>query len=101
MKLRQADSHLKLFAAVRTTRAALPYLKKAGGRIVNITTPAGKHPPAKVVSHLGQSRRGHRTHQGALQGARGIRRVGQHRVRRLDQERSTRAYGCRTRLERR
>jgi 3-oxoacyl-[acyl-carrier protein] reductase len=42
----QADLDLKLHAAIRVVRAALPQLKRAGGRIINITTPAGKHPPA-------------------------------------------------------
>jgi len=47
-ELWQADLELKLFAAVRTIRAALPHLKRStAGRIINITTPAGKHPPAK------------------------------------------------------
>ncbi len=46
-ELWQADLDLKLYAAIRTIRAALPHLKKAGGRIINITTPAGKHPPAR------------------------------------------------------
>jgi NAD(P)-dependent dehydrogenase (short-subunit alcohol dehydrogenase family) len=48
-ELWQADLDLKLHAAVRTTRAALPYLKRAGGRIINITTPAGKQPPARSL----------------------------------------------------
>lgn len=46
-ELWQADLDLKLFAAVRTIRAALPHLKRGRGRIINITTPAGKHPSAK------------------------------------------------------
>ena len=44
-----ADLDLKLHAAIRTIRAALPYLKRAGGRIVNITTPAGKQPGARSL----------------------------------------------------
>jgi NAD(P)-dependent dehydrogenase (short-subunit alcohol dehydrogenase family) len=40
-----ADLGVKLRAAIRTTRAALPYLKqRGGGRIINVTTPAGKQP---------------------------------------------------------
>ena len=45
----QADLDLKLHAAIRTIRAALPHLKLAGGRIVNITTPSGKHPGARSL----------------------------------------------------
>lgn len=41
-----ADLELKLHGAIRTTRAALPHLKREGGRIINITTPGGKTPPA-------------------------------------------------------
>jgi 3-oxoacyl-[acyl-carrier protein] reductase len=48
-ELWQADLDLKLHAAIRTIRAALPHLKRAGGRIINITTPAGKHPPARSL----------------------------------------------------
>lgn len=45
----QADLDLKLHAAVRTTRAALPHLKREGGRIINITTPGGKQPGARSL----------------------------------------------------
>lgn len=41
-----ADLELKLHGAIRTTRAALPHLKREGGRVINITTPGGKAPPA-------------------------------------------------------
>ena len=41
-----ADLELKLHGAIRTIRAALPFLKREGGRIINITTPSGKHPGA-------------------------------------------------------
>jgi 3-oxoacyl-[acyl-carrier protein] reductase len=41
-----SDLDLKLHAAVRTIRAALPLLKRRGGRIINITTPSGKQPGA-------------------------------------------------------
>lgn len=44
-----ADLDVKLHAAIRTTRAALPYLKVRGGRIINVTTPAGKHPGSKSL----------------------------------------------------
>jgi 3-oxoacyl-[acyl-carrier protein] reductase len=45
----EADLDLKLKAAVRTTRAALPALKVRGGRVVNITTPSGKAPGARSL----------------------------------------------------
>jgi 3-oxoacyl-[acyl-carrier protein] reductase len=46
----EADLDLKLHGAIRTIRAALPHLKKSdGGRIINITTPAGKQPGAKSL----------------------------------------------------
>ena len=48
-ELWQYDLDLKLHAAVRTIRAALPQLKRAGGRIINITTPAGKQPGARSL----------------------------------------------------
>jgi len=44
-----ADLDVKVHAAIRTTRAALPHLKQRGGRIINITTPAGKHPGAQSL----------------------------------------------------
>lgn len=45
----EADLNLKLHAAIRTSRAALPHLKQRGGRIVNVTTWAGKQPGAKSL----------------------------------------------------
>jgi len=44
-----ADLDVKLHAAIRTTRAALPHLKQHGGRIINVTTPGGKQPAAKSL----------------------------------------------------
>lgn len=39
-----ADLDLKVHAAIRCARAAIPYLRaRGGGRIVNITTPGGKY----------------------------------------------------------
>ncbi len=39
------DLDLKLFSAIRLIKAVLPYMRNAGGgRIINITTPAGKAP---------------------------------------------------------
>jgi NAD(P)-dependent dehydrogenase (short-subunit alcohol dehydrogenase family) len=41
----QADLDLKLHAAIRSVRAAVPHLKKrGGGRIINVTTYGGKQP---------------------------------------------------------
>lgn len=46
----QADLDLKLYAAIRSSRAALPHLKRSGGgRIINVTTPAGKQPGSKSL----------------------------------------------------
>ncbi|HSD39359.1 MAG TPA: SDR family oxidoreductase [Rhodocyclaceae bacterium] len=46
----QEDLDLKLFAAIRVSRAAIPHLRKqGGGRIINITTVSGKQPGAKSV----------------------------------------------------
>ncbi len=45
----QTDLDLKLTAAVRTIRAALPALKRQGGRVINITTPGGKTPGARSM----------------------------------------------------
>src|ERR1700712_5613938 len=42
----EADLDLKLHGAIRATRAALPHLKREGGRVINITTPGGKQPAA-------------------------------------------------------
>jgi NAD(P)-dependent dehydrogenase (short-subunit alcohol dehydrogenase family) len=44
----QADLELKLFAAVRAARLAIPLLRQqGGGRIVNITTSSAKQPGAR------------------------------------------------------
>lgn len=41
----RSDFDLKVFSAVRASRAAIPHMRRVGGgRIVNITTPAGKAP---------------------------------------------------------
>lgn len=46
----QADLDLKLHAAIRTSRAALPHLKASGrGRIINVTTWGGKQPGARSL----------------------------------------------------
>jgi NAD(P)-dependent dehydrogenase (short-subunit alcohol dehydrogenase family) len=49
-ELWQADLDLKLFAAIRLSRLAIPYMKKqGGGRIVNITTIGAKQPRARSM----------------------------------------------------
>jgi NAD(P)-dependent dehydrogenase (short-subunit alcohol dehydrogenase family) len=46
----QADLDLKLFAAIRLSRLAIPHMKKqGGGRIVNITTIGAKQPRARSM----------------------------------------------------
>ena len=46
----QADFDLKLFAAVRLARLAIPHMKRAGGgRIVNITNIGAKQPHARSM----------------------------------------------------
>ncbi len=43
----EADLDLKLFGALRMSRQAVPHMRQAcGGRIVNVTAIAGKHPGA-------------------------------------------------------
>ena len=49
-ELWQADFELKLFAAIRLARLAIPHMKKQGaGRIVNITNIGAKQPRAKSM----------------------------------------------------
>ncbi len=46
----QADLDLKLFAAIRLARLAIPHMKKqGGGRIINITNTGAKQPRAKSM----------------------------------------------------
>ena len=46
----EADLQLKVYGAIRCTRAAIPYLRAAGGgAIINITTVGGKQPGAASV----------------------------------------------------
>ena len=46
----QSDMDLKLFAAIRLSRLAIPHMKKqGGGRIVNITTIGAKQPRARSM----------------------------------------------------
>ena len=49
-ELWQADFELKLFAAIRLARLAIPHMKRqGGGRIVNITNIGAKQPRAKSM----------------------------------------------------
>jgi 3-oxoacyl-[acyl-carrier protein] reductase len=49
-ELWQADFDLKLFAAIRLARLAIPHMKRqGGGRIVNITNIGAKQPRAKSM----------------------------------------------------
>ena len=46
----QNDLDLKVFSAIRASRAAIAHMRRAGGgRIINITTPAGKAPGGTSV----------------------------------------------------
>src|SRR5438270_4114899 len=46
----QADLDLKLFGAIRATRAAVPHLRKSGGgAVINVVSIAAKHPGARSV----------------------------------------------------
>jgi len=45
----QADLDVKLFGAIRCSRAALPYLRRAGGSIINITSTGGREPSQASV----------------------------------------------------
>ena len=79
----QADIDLKLFAAIRAIRAALPHLRASGaGRIVNITHVGAKQPRARSCPHLGQPRGGYRAHQGAVEGTGRAQDSRQHGMRR-------------------
>ncbi|MEK5215186.1 SDR family NAD(P)-dependent oxidoreductase [Psychrobacillus sp. FSL H8-0487] len=46
----QTDLDLKLFGAINTSKAVIPYMRKAGGgAIVNVTAVLGKTPPASSL----------------------------------------------------
>src|SRR5215831_1647419 len=46
----QEDIEVKLYGAIRCTRMAIPHMRKqGGGRIINMTTIAGKQPGARAV----------------------------------------------------
>ncbi len=57
----QSDLELKLFGAIRCSRAAIPHMKKqGGGRIINITMTGGKQPgkgsmPTTISRAAGQA----------------------------------------------
>ena len=48
-ELWQADLDVKLFGAIRCARAALPYLRRGGGSIVNVTSTGGREPSRASV----------------------------------------------------
>jgi 3-oxoacyl-[acyl-carrier protein] reductase len=46
----QSDLDLKFFAAIRTTRFAVPYMRRVGGgRVINVVNLGGKQPGARSV----------------------------------------------------
>src|SRR5699024_5413288 len=45
----EGDLNLKLLAAVKMSKAALPHLKENGGAILNLTAVAGKAPGASTL----------------------------------------------------
>ena len=53
----QEDFNLKVFAAIRTSRAAIPSMRaRGGGRIINLTQVWGKHPgPGTVPSSISRA----------------------------------------------
>jgi len=52
-----SDLELKLFAAIRFSRLAVPWMiRRGGGRIVNVTAIAGKHPgPASIPTSISRA----------------------------------------------
>jgi len=53
----QADLELKLFGAIRTSRLVIPHMRaRGGGRIINVTAIAGKHPgPRSMPSSVSRA----------------------------------------------
>ena len=83
------DLQLKVYGAIYCIRASLPHMRAAGwGRIVNITTPAGKAAPGGSLAHVAVAGRGHCADEGAVEGLRGARHPGEHGVHGAAQERA-------------
>ena len=82
----QSDFDVKVFAQIRTARAAVPHMKKnGGGRIINLNMVGAKAPFAGVLPDDDQPRGGARAHQGPLEGIRGRQHSRERGSRREDQ----------------
>ena len=66
----ESDLQLKLMAAVRLTRLALPQLRASRGAVLFTLAMAAKAPGGGQRAELGHPGRRHGAHEGALQGAR-------------------------------
>ena len=76
----ESDVQLKLMAAVRLTRLALPHLRASRGAVLFTLAMAAKAPGAGQRAQLGHPCRRHGAHEGALQGACARRHPGQRRT---------------------
>ena len=84
----QADFELKLFAAIRLARLAIPLMKQqGGGRIINITN-IGATAARQFDADHGHALRA-RVHQGAVERVGAASDPGQHRLYRLGARRTT------------
>ena len=89
----QADLDLKLFAALRGIRAAVPHLRAGGGgSIVNILNLGAKAPGPRSMPTSVSRAAGLAHDQGAVQGVRGRQHSSQRHPDRSDQERPARAH---------
>ena len=84
----EADFQLKLMAAVRLTRLALPQLRAAKGSVLFTLAMAAKAPGAGQRAELGHPGGRHGAHEGALQGVGSRRHPGQRRAHRAHRERA-------------
>ena len=89
----ESDFQLKLMAAVRLTRLALPQLRASQGLDPVHPGPGGQGPGGGERAELGHPRRRHGAHEGALEGARARRHPGQRRAHRPHRERAVGAPG--------
>ena len=89
----ESDFQLKLMAAVRLTRLALPQLRASRGAVLFTLAISAKAPGASQRAELGDACRRHGAHEGALQGARAGRHPGQRRPHRAHRERSVGPHG--------